>query len=626
MLQARPTSRARDGRYTAVPERIAAWTARRPAAIAVVDRCQAVTYAELGHRTDTMVNRLRQLSVQPEEVVAVYLERSVDCVVAAAAVLMAGAAYVMLDVRQPAAWTRRLLTDSSARVIITCPTLWESLTGPDIVMPLDITAVDRPLPSDASRSEIVRQDPIAGNALAYVSYTSGSSGTPKGVLVEHAGLTNLVDWYLDRYQVGPGDRITQLARPSFDAFALEVWPCLSGGATLHIVEPALLTAPVNLRDWIWRTGITVTFIPTPLAEQLLDLSWPEDDSNRLRDMLVGGDRLSGHPPATLPFRLHNNYGPTECTVVATSCEVLRGGPQHEPPPIGEPIPGVTAYVLDERRQLVDNGTPGELHLGGVGVTRGYLGSANEQSNQFWADPFCEEPGARLYATGDLVQRSLDGQLHFLGRIDDQIQVRGFRVEPAEVESVLLRHPAVGRAAVVARKHGGEAQIVAYVVPRGDSIDSTLVRQFLDTELPDYMVPAAVVPVAELPVTERGKLDRRALSELPLNYPGSAASEEGVELDGAATHLERSLAEIWAEVLGVASIGPCDSFFDIGGDSLRLIRLISKCRRRGITLRPEDIYAHPVLRDLARAVSEQETPKTSKKVDTALAATRMVLPR
>lgn len=625
MLKARPTLQAYAGHRTAVPERIAAWATRRPAAIAVVDREQAVSYAELRHRTDTLANQLRQLGVQPEEPVAVYLERSVDCVVAAVAVLAAGSAYMMLDVRQPAAWTRRLLKDSSARVVVTRPTMWEAIVGAEAVVPLDVTAVQSPLPPDAPPLRSALQDPVAEDALAYVSYTSGSTGMPKGVLVEHFGLANLVDWYLDRYQVGPDDRLTQLARPSFDAFALEVWPCLSGGATLHIVETALLTAPVDLRDWIRRTGITIAFVPTPLAEQLLDLPWPSDDSGRLRDMLVGGDRLSSHPPAALPFRLHNHYGPTECTVVATCCEVSRSGPRHEPPPIGEPISGVTAYVLDERRRPVADGEPGELHLGGVGVARGYLGTLDEQRNRFWTDPFREEPGARIYATGDLVRRSPDGQLHFLGRVDDQIQVRGFRVEPAEVESALLRHPAVGRAVVVTRKCG-EAQILAYVVPRGDSVDPATVQRFLKEQLPDYMVPAAIILVDDLPVTERGKLNRRALAELPLHHPVDAEPVEGTVPDGAAAHIERSLAEVWAEVLGVAAIGPHDSFFDIGGDSLRVIRLVSKSRRRGIALRPEDVYAHPVLRDLARVVREQQPPESGNAPDTALPPTGMVPPQ
>lgn len=620
MLQARPTPQASGGLCATIPERIATWATRQPAALAVVDRGQAVTYAELRRRMDTVAHRLRQLGIQPEEPVAVYLERSVECVVAAVAVLAAGAAYMMLDVRQPAAWTRRLLKHSSARVVVTRPTMWEAVVGVETVVPLDVTAARSALPTGAPPLQVAPQGPVSVKSLAYVSYTSGSTGMPKGVLVEHAGLANLVDWYLDRYQVGPDDRLTQLARPSFDAFALEVWPCLSGGATLHIVETALLTAPVDLCDWIRRTGITIAFVPTPLAEQLLDLPWPPDDSGRLRHMLVGGDRLSGHPPVELPFRLHNNYGPTECTVVATCCEVSRSGTRHEPPPIGEPIPGVTAYVLDERRRPVADGGPGELHLGGVGVARGYLGTVEEQRNRFWTDPFREESGARLYATGDLVRRAPDGQLHFLGRIDDQIQVRGCRVEPAEVESVLLRHPAVGRAAVAARECG-ESQLLAYIVPHGEGVDPTMVRRFLEAELPDYMVPAAIVLVDELPVTERGKLDRRALAELPLHHVVDAEPLECAVPDGATARIERSLAEVWAEVLGVATIGPHDSFFDIGGDSLRVIRLISKSRRRGITLRLEDVYAHPVLRDLARTVCEQQPPESGN----APAPTGMVPP-
>ncbi|AHH98875.1 non-ribosomal peptide synthetase [Kutzneria albida] len=586
MLQASQSPRADSARRTTVPERIAEWAARRSAAVAVVDEHTSVTYGELQQRVDALADRLRQLGVRQDERVAVYLERSVDCVLAAAAVLAAGAAYLMLDVRQPTAWTRLLLDDSAARVVITRPELWAT-TGVEGLSPVDVTAAQRPLliGTPARPSE-----PVPDDAVAYLNYTSGSSGAPKGVLVEHAGLANLVDWYLDRHQVGPEDHLTQLARPSFDAFALEVWPCLAAGATLHVVGSALLTAPAELRDWLCRSGITTTFVPTPLAEQLLELPWP--DHGCLRDMLVGGDRLTGYPDAALPFRLHNNYGPTECTVVATCCEVPPGGPPDEPPPIGAPIPGVLAYVLDERRRPVADGEPGELHLGGVGVARGYLGSP--EHNQFWADPFRTEPAARAYATGDLVRRAPDGQLHFLGRVDDQVQVRGIRVDPGEVEPVLQSHPTVRRAVVIGR----DRQLLAYVTARDGSVDPVALRRFLQARLPDYMVPAMVVPTEQLPMTEHGKVDRRALAQLPLRQPGAEPAPEPVD------EVERALTEAWLEVLGATEVNPHDNFFEIGGDSLRVSRLVGRSRHRGLVLRPDDVYAHPVLRDLAAALREQ----------------------
>ncbi|MGM1058013.1 amino acid adenylation domain-containing protein [Saccharothrix sp. Mg75] len=580
MLEESQSPRTDGARRATVPERIAGWAARRPAALAVVDERTSVTYGEFQQRVDVLADRLRRLGVRRDERVAVYLDRSVDCVVAAAAVLAAGAAYLVLDVRQPAAWTRLLLDDSGARVVITHPDLWA--TGAvDGLSPVNVTTARRPLLVGAPPRA---PEPVPDDAVAYLNYTSGSSGAPKGVLVGHAGLTNLVDWYLRRYGVGPGDHLTQLARPSFDAFALEVWPCLAAGAALHVVEPALLTAPTELLGWLCRSGITTAFVPTPLAEELLELPWPDDAA--LRDVLVGGDRLTAHPRAGLPFRLHNNYGPTECTVVATCCEVLPGGPPGEPPPIGTPIPGVLAYVLDELRRPVADGEPGELHLGGVGVARGYLGEPERDG--FRADPFSAVPGARAYATGDLVRRAPDGQLHFLGRVDDQVQVRGIRVDPGEVEPVLRSHPDVGRAVVVGR----DRQLIAYVTAGDGPMDPAALRRFLQERLPDYLVPAVVVPTDELPVTEHGKVDRRALARLPLRPPGTEPPPEPGD------DVERALTEAWLEVLDATEVHPHDNFFEVGGDSLRLSRLVSRSRRRGLVLRPDDVYDHPVLGDLA----------------------------
>ncbi|WP_051766577.1 non-ribosomal peptide synthetase [Saccharothrix syringae] len=588
MLQASHTPRADSARRTTVPERIAAWAARRPAAVAVVDEHTSVTYGDFQQRVDALADRLRRLGVRRDERVAVYLERSADCVLAAAAVLASGAAYLMLDVRQPAAWTRLLLDRGAARVVITRPDLWAT-TAVEGLSTVDVTTARRPLPIGAPPRPA---EPVPDDAAAYLNYTSGSSGAPKGVLVEHAGLANLVDWYLQRHRVGPDDHLTQLARPSFDAFALEVWPCLAAGAALHVVPPALTAAPAELRDWLCRSGITVAFVPTPLAEQLLELPWP--DRGRLRDVLVGGDRLTAYPGAALPFRLHNNYGPTECTVVATCCEVPPGGPPGEPPPIGTPIPGVSAYVLDERRRPVADGEPGELHLGGVGVARGYLG--DPERNGFWADPFSAEPAARAYATGDLVRRAPDGQLHFLGRVDDQVQVRGIRVDPGEVEPVLRSHPTVDRAVVVGR----DRQLVAYVTAGDGPVDPAALRRFLQARLPDYLVPAVVVPLDELPTTGHGKVDRRALAGLPLRRPEAEPPPEPAD------DLERVLTEAWLEVLDATEVHPHDNFFEIGGDSLRVSRLVGRSRQRGLVLRPDDVYAHPVLRDLAAALREQRS--------------------
>lgn len=567
-----------------VPDQIARWAAVAPHARAVVDGDHALTYAELHRRAGGLARRLRALGAGPDTVVAVYLERGVDLVVATTAVLAAGAAYLALDVHQPAAWTGTILADCAAGLVITRPDLWRDagVGGP--------RAVDvRQPPDDAGWR------PPAPHDLAYVTYTSGSSGAPKGVLIEHRGLGNLVSWYRRQYRIGPDDRMTQLARPSFDAFALEVWPCLASGATLRIVPGEVLQTPPGLADWLRATGTTVCFVPTPLAEELIDLPWPGggDNAGRLRAMLVGGDRLTRHPPAGLPFRLYNNYGPTECSVVAASGEVAGGGPREEPPAIGTPIPGVTAHVLDGDLGRVPDGQPGELYLGGIGLARGYLGGPS--------GAFLDTPDGRVYATGDIVRRTPDGNLHFLGRRDDQVKIRGFRVEPAQVEAALRRHPAVRSAAVVGRRQpsGVDTRLIGFVVPAAEPVGGAELRSYLMGELPDYMVPDAVCVVDAFPTTAHGKIDRKALATAaPAGEPEPAA-------DPVPDEVAEALAAAWSEVLDRPVVHPGEQFFDVGGDSLRVFRLMSAARRRGITVRPEDVYEYPVLRDLAAVVRRND---------------------
>ncbi|MGW1165475.1 non-ribosomal peptide synthetase [Streptomyces sp. NPDC002550] len=598
-----PAPIASPHRRATVPERIAAHAARRPDAIAVTDGASTLGYAQLHTRARELAGRLLAAGVRAGDIVAVHLERSVDAVAACAGVLSAGAGYLMLDPEQPALRTRELLADSTARALVSRPELLrrdnlervpgvayldcrETVTGPGAVQEPD-------------------QD-----GPAYLNYTSGSTGRPKGVLIGHQGLANLMDWYQHRYQAGPGDRISQLVRPTFDAFALETWTCLSAGASLHIAPGGVRQDPELLQDWLCRSGITVSFVPTPLAEQLFMLPWPErDEGCALRELLVGGDRLTRRPPAGLPFRVHNNYGPTECTVVAT-CDLVdeQQVPVDDvPPPIGRPLPGVTAYVLDTDLTPVAEGAPGVLHLGGVAVAMGYLHASGDDDGPFRPDPFRALPGARMYATGDLVRQDDTGRLHYLGRVDEQVQIRGIRVEPAEAEAALRRHPDVDRAVVVGTDEA-EPRLVAYVTAREAAADPRQIRAWLAERLPDYLIPATVTVLQEVPLTPEGKVDRRALAR-PL--PGRAdmtadtASAGGRPVAGPPDAGDASgvlaLAALWQDVLGVPSVTAEDDFFEIGGDSLRVIRLVARARRHGIPMRPDDVYAHPVLSDLAQAV-------------------------
>ncbi len=276
-------------------------------------------------------------------------------------------------------------------------------------------------------------EPPLPTDLAYVVYTSGSTGQPKGVLVEHDGLTNLVEWHRAAFGLHAGDRCTQISSPGFDAAVWEIWPSLSVGAAIHVVPEGLRTDPIRLRDWLVTEGITVTFLPTPMAEGVIGLDWPDDGA--LRYLLTGGDALTRRPRRDLGFTLVNNYGLSETTVVATSGAVATEG--DGAPSIGRPISGVVAEVVDERLRPVDPGGDGELVLGGVAIARGYLNRP-----ELTAQRFLDGPEGRRYRTGDRVRVRADGEIEFLGRLDDQLSIRGFRVEPGEIAAVLNSHPAI----------------------------------------------------------------------------------------------------------------------------------------------------------------------------------------
>ncbi|MFL6237667.1 MAG: amino acid adenylation domain-containing protein, partial [Thermoanaerobaculia bacterium] len=476
-----------------------------PDALAVAAVDTRLSYGELNARANRLARHLRSLGVDAETPVAICLERSADLVTAALAVLKAGAAYLPLDPGSPAERLAWVLADASARVVISRAPL-----GLDGVEQVDPEANRERLAVHAATDLGTAVD---GAQLAYVIYTSGSTGRPKGVAVSHAALANLIDWHRHAYGLTPADRGSLLASPAFDASVWEVWPYLASGASLHVPDADTAASPQALVSWLAAAGVTVGFLATPLAEAALIEPWPA--GARLRSLLTGGDRLRRGPAAGLPFPLINHYGPTENAVVATAGEVAAGD---SAPPIGRPIDGVRAHLLDAALQPVPVGVPGELCLGGAGLARGYLGRPDLTAERFVPDPLGAATGARLYRTGDLVRWRRDGTLEFLGRFDHQVKIRGFRIELGEIETVLAAVPGVCQAVVVVRSDGAdrsvgsaEHRLVAYVT--GEATAAEL-RDFLAARLPAYMVPAAIVPLESLPLTPQGKIDRRALPEPP----------------------------------------------------------------------------------------------------------------
>ncbi|HVQ39350.1 MAG TPA: amino acid adenylation domain-containing protein, partial [Pyrinomonadaceae bacterium] len=544
-----------------------------PEGLAVVFGNQQLTYADLNKRANQLSHHLRSLGIGPEVLVGICVERSVEMVVGLLAILKAGGAYVPLDPEYPAERLSYMLEDAGIAVLLSENQLLDRLpTHWALIFSLD---EDWPAVAAYPEDNLLDTEVLPDN-LAYVIYTSGSTGRPNGVAITHHGLANLVHWHQEAFAISAADRAPQIAGTSFDASAWEIWPHLTAGASLHLPPESVRVAAPELRDWLLAEEITVGFVPTPLAEQLLGLSWPAE--SRLRLLLTGGGPLGQYPERRHPFELVNNYGPTEGTVVSTSVTIgCAVAGERRAPAIGKPIANVKVYLLDEEMEPVPVGVAGELYVGGAGLARAYHNRASLTASRFVPDRFGGIAGARLYRTGDLGRWRADGELEFLGRVDEQVKVRGYRIELGEIEAVLLRHEGVNAAVVVAREEaGGEKRLVGYVVLAVNADEQTAVsvaglREYLAERLPSYMVPALVL-LEELPLTPNGKVDRRLLLG-SLDVAGSPRTFVAPR-----TFAELQLVRMWEDILGLEQVGVHDNFFELGGHSLLAARLMSRIRR------------------------------------------------
>ncbi|WP_169218415.1 non-ribosomal peptide synthetase [Brasilonema sp. UFV-L1] len=565
---------------------------RTPHAVAVVYENQQLTYDELNCRANQLAHYLRSLGVRADVLVGIYVERSLEMVVGLLAILKAGGAYVPLDPEYPTQRLSFMLEDAQVGVLVTQQHLVERL--PQHQAQLVCLDTEWSLISQLSQN-----NPITGvqaSHLAYVIYTSGSTGAPKGVLVAHQGLLNLVFWHKRAFEITRLDKATQLAGTAFDATVWELWPYLTVGASIYLVKYELLGSPVELRDWLISQKVTISFLPTPLAQELLSLEWTQ--SLAMRYILTGGDKLHQYPSDLLPLLVVNNYGPTENTVVTTSGLVVANGREHISPPIGRPIANTQVYILDSHLQPVPIGVPGELYIGGAGLARGYLNRPQLTTEKFIPNPFSTDPNSRLYKTGDLARYLPDGNIEYLGRIDNQVKIRGFRIELGEIEAVLSQHPSVHSVVVTAGVDtpGGQ-RLVAYIVPQQHKAPTiSELRQFLKAKLPEYMVPQAIVILESLPLTPNGKVDRRALPAPELNR------ELLDKYVAPRTRIEEMLAHIWAGVLRVKQVGIHDNFFELGGDSILSIQIIARANQIGIVLSPKQLFMHQTISELAAVAS------------------------
>jgi amino acid adenylation domain-containing protein len=566
-----------------------------PDAVAVSAGRKHLTYAELDARASQVAHRLCALGVRPGVVVGVCLTRSVSFVVGALAILKAGGAYLPLDPEFPSERLAFLLNDSGAPVLITESPLAGKFTfGSRKVVELDREVEElRKLPTTAPTNTATIDD------LAYVIYTSGSTGVPKGVEITHRSLLNLIRWHQEAFEISSRDRATQLAGIGFDAAVWELWPHLTAGASVHFVPDSVRTSPEQLLEWLVSNRITISFVPTALAEFMIALEWPLETP--LRFMLTGADTLHRYPSPRLPFRLVNNYGPTECTVVTTSGLVPATRDGDNLPLIGRPIKNVQIFVFDQNLHRVPDGQPGELFIGGEGLARGYRYRPDLTAERFIPNPFSDRSGSRLYRTGDRVRLTLDGEVAFLGRVDEQIKIAGYRIEPDEIVHTLDKHPAVQSSVVVAREDvPGTKNLVAYIISEsGSHMTEGDLRSFLQKSLPAYMIPSVFVRVDTLPLTPNGKVDRAALPA-----PTGSNILRDSTLSEPQTPIEQRLAAILAKLLGVDRVGADDNFFLLGGHSLLGTQLIGRIRDAfGVDLSLRTVFDAPTVSRLATQIEQ-----------------------
>ncbi|MDQ1349923.1 MAG: hypothetical protein QG657_224, partial [Acidobacteriota bacterium] len=570
-----------------------------------------LSYNELNDQSDRLAGLLIEKGVLPDSIVGIMIERSVEMIIGILGILKSGGAYLPIDPAYPQERIDFVLADSNAKIL-----LGTEECRKEVIVNCQLLIVNcklkklRSMPTSLYHSSFIlngcpRRGLHHSNQLAYIVYTSGSTGRPKGVLVRHEGFVNLIYYHRRIFGEGPGIKMSQVANPGFDAMAFEVWPCLTSGATLYIVDEEARLDPARMKRWLIEKRIAISFQPTVIAEQLLNDDWPEE-GGALRVLRTAGDKLTRYPARKYPFKLYNLYGPTEDTVWTTWTEVPMKSDADGAPSIGKPIGNHHVYIVGMHLELQPIGVPGELCISGVGLAAGYLNRP-----ELTAEKFIKNRSYRtyktyiIYKTGDLcrwlsdgppAEGATNGNIEFLGRIDGQVKLRGFRIELTEIESRLAAHVDIKEAVVVLKEKNRQPYLCAYFVSVREVVVSEL-REYLAGMLPAYMIPSYFEAIERIPLMPNGKVDRRALPE-PVIKTGESFAAPG-------NFVEEKLVEIWQEVLGIERIGVQDNFFEVGGDSIKGVQIVSRLQKYGLTMEVADLFLHPTIKSSATAIKKIE---------------------
>jgi amino acid adenylation domain-containing protein len=590
-------------RQTTIAQQFEDIVSKFPDKKAVLCGERELTYSELNRSANRIAHRLKQIGVGPETLVGLCIERSAELVAAILGILKAGGAYVPFDPAYPRERLDFMLEDTKTPVFVTQRDLLGSAIGNRNVATVLVedAVADGDEQSDSNPAAMAAPD-----SLAYVMYTSGSTGRPKGVLVEHRSVLRLV-FNTNYCRFGPDEVFLHLAPIAFDASTLEIWGALLHGSTL-VVMPQRTPSLEDIANTLQSHSVTTLWLTAGLFHLFVDERI--EGLAPVKQLLAGGDVLSAsHVRRVLDkfpeITVINGYGPTEGTTFTCCHPMRKGDTVPDNVPIGQPISNSFVYILDENLEPVAPGSIGELCAAGDGISRGYL---NDQATngRFVLDPFADRPGARMYRTGDLARWKANGVVEFLGRLDEQIKILGHRIEPGEIEAVLLQHPEIKQACVVAKgDKTSEKRLTAYFVPsKRASLSGPDVKSFLSSKLPPYMLPTSYVGLAALPLDPNGKVERSALP-----VPGAATAEPSTENGG--SQLEQTLATIWKRVLQLEHVGLDENFFDLGGDSLLIVAVHSQLKKaveREIEV--TDLFDHTTIRSLARHISAGAPEKPS----------------